>query len=141
MGSVGRADRPDVTTGVLAMEYLGFASLAIVLATIIRWFSRAWQVNVPSTPYLFQALVGAGLVLGIVALYVGTSTTFAGWAVGLAAVFLYLTSTGAQKVNDATIDVGDTLPAFTARDDDGKVFDSSSLSGSRVLLKFFRGHW
>ncbi|MCZ6643858.1 MAG: hypothetical protein O7F71_19965 [Gammaproteobacteria bacterium] len=95
----------------------------------------------PSTPYFFQALVGLGFVLGIVALDSGTSTTSAGWAVGLAVLFVYLTATGAQKVRGATVGVGDTLPSFTAPDDGGHVFDSSSLSGSRVLLKFFRGHW
>ena len=123
------------------MEYLGFASLAIVLATLVRWFTRAWRVNVPNTPYFFQALVGLGFVLGIVALNIDASPVAAGWAVGLAVLFVYLTSTGAQKVRGATVDVGDQLPAFTAPDDSGGVFDSSSLGGSRVLLKFFRGHW
>ncbi|MCZ6710659.1 MAG: hypothetical protein O7B25_09875 [Gammaproteobacteria bacterium] len=123
------------------MEYLGFASLAIVLATIVGWFTRAWRVNVPNTPYFFQATVGLGFVLGIVAFYIGTSTTSAGLAAGLAVLFVYLTATGAQKVRGATVGGGDTLPAFTAPDDGGHVFDSSSLSGSRVLLKFFRGHW
>ena len=80
-------------------------------------------------------------MLAIVALYIGASPNSAGWAVALAALFLYLTSTGAQKVSGATIDVGDKLPSFTAPDENGNTFDSASLSGSRVLLKFFRGHW
>ena len=123
------------------MENLGVGALVIVLATISRWFWRAWRVDVPATPYLFQALAGLGLLLGVVALSIDATTTAAGWAVGVAIVFLYLTSTGAQKVTDASIGIGDTLPAFSAPDDSGNTFASTSLDGSRVLLKFFRGHW
>ena len=123
------------------MQYLGIIALTIVLATMIRWFSRAWRVNVPSTPYLFQALAFVGLVLGCVSFFIDASTTAAGWAVGLSLTFLYLTATGAQKADGAMVGVGNTLPAFTAPDENGDVFDSASLSGSRVLLKFFRGHW
>jgi hypothetical protein len=123
------------------MQYLGVIALLTVLATLARWFYRAWRVNVPSTPYLFQALAAIGLVLGIISVYLHASTTAGGWAVGLSLLFLYLTSTGAQKVDDAMIAVGDTLPNFTAPDENGNAFDSTSLSGSRFLLKFFRGHW
>jgi hypothetical protein len=123
------------------MQYLGVIALVTVLATFARWFYRAWRVNVPSTPYLFQALAAIGLVLGIVSVYLHASTTAGGWAIGLSSLFLYLTSTGAQKVDDSMIAVGDTLPSFTAPDENGNAFDSTSLSGSRFLLKFFRGHW
>jgi len=123
------------------MTNLGLIGVLIIVATAVRWFWRAWQVNVPSTPYLFQALWGVGLALGVVALYQGAGDPFAPWAVGLALMFLYLVSTGAQKVDGTGVNIGDTLPQFTAPDDSGETFDSASLAGSRVLLKFFRGHW
>ncbi len=123
------------------MENLGIIGLVIVVATMVRWFWRAWQVNVPKTPYGFQAMVGVGFMLGLLALNQGSGDAFAPWAVGVALAFLYLTATGAQKVGDSMVNVGDAMPAFTAPDDNGEEFDSASLAGSRVLLKFFRGHW
>ena len=123
------------------IEYLGVVALVVVLGTLARWFQRAWRVNVPDTPYAFQAIAGLGLVLGVVALAVGPPGTAAWWAIGVAVVFLYLSSTGAQKVQGETMEIGDALPAFSAVDSNGDTFDSASLSGSRVLLKFFRGHW
>ena len=84
--------------------------------------------------------VAAVPILGI---DLGTTNSLAAlpWSIGLAAFLLYLTATGAQKVADEGIQVGDTIPAFTAPDDEGNEFDSASLAGSRVLIKFFRGHW
>ena len=35
----------------------------------------------------------------------------------------------------------DALPSFEARTSDGSAWHSDELSGKRVLLKFFRGHW
>ncbi len=123
------------------MLTLGLIALLVVLGTTVRWFWRMWRVNIPQTPYLFQALWGAGFVLGIVALQQGSGGSVAGWAVGVAGLLLFLSSTGAQKVTGEMIKVGDSLPAFTAPDDSGETFDSTSLAGSKVLLKFFRGHW
>lgn len=123
------------------MEHLGLIGLVIVLAAMTRWFWRAWAVNVPNTPYVYQALVAVGLALGALALLQQTGDAFAPWAVGVALVFLYLTATGAQRIGADAVGTGDVIPAFTAPDDSGEAFDSASLAGSRVLLKFFRGHW
>ena len=41
----------------------------------------------------------------------------------------------------SVIKVGDTIPRFTAPDDKGEIFDSNSLHGHLVLIKFFRAHW
>ena len=123
------------------MQNLGLIGFVIILAASARWFWRAWQVKIPSTPTIFQMLLATGLVLGVISIYLGQADAFAPWSIGLAAFLLYLTATGAQKVADGGIQVGDTIPAFTAPDDDGNEFDSASLAGSRVLIKFFRGHW
>jgi O-antigen ligase len=123
------------------MENLGLVGLVILLASVGRWGWRAWKVDIPKTPRVFQTLFLVGLICGAVSLYMGLDDPFAGWAVGLGLVFLYLASTGAQRVDGDMIEVGDKIPAFSAPDDDGNAFDVETLSGSRVLLKFFRGHW
>jgi glycerol uptake facilitator-like aquaporin len=123
------------------MPSLGLVALLIVIGTAVRWFWRAWRVNVPSMPYFHAGLWATALVLGIVALNQGAPDPVAPWAVGLALMFLYLVLTGAQKVDGPMVNVGDAIPAFTAPADSGETFDSASLAGSGVLLKFFRGHW
>jgi len=55
--------------------------------------------------------------------------------------FLYLVSSGAQKVDGALINVGDTLPAVSARAENGEEFDCASLAGSGRVLKSFCEHW
>jgi hypothetical protein len=123
------------------MQYLGIASLLIVLATAARWFQRAWRVNIPHDATQFQLLWGIGLVLAVISLFLDARSAAAPWGAGLAVLFLYLSSTGAQRVGGEMIEVGSSLPIFTALDDSGATFDAASLKGSRVLLKFFRGHW
>ena len=60
----------------------------------------------------------------------------------LAAALLLLTvMIGGQKVGDKAIQIGMTIPAFTAPDEQGRTFDSAALAGNPVLIKFFRGHW
>ena len=39
------------------------------------------------------------------------------------------------------LQVGATIPAFDALDEHGERFDSASLEGHPVLIKFFRAHW
>ncbi len=46
-----------------------------------------------------------------------------------------------QEVAADAIRVGDTIPHFTAVDEHGQLFDSDSLRGHPVLIKFFRAHW
>lgn len=47
-----------------------------------------------------------------------------------------------QVVDDSrAIKVGDIIPQFTAPDGSGGSFDSRSLNGHLVLIKFFRAHW
>jgi len=121
---------------------LGLLGLLIILVTTGTWFWRAWRVRIPtSTPYPFIMLWALGLVLGIIALMGGTESSYAAWAVGVGVSLLYLIFTGAQKVSDTMINVGDQIPAFTGTNDEDETFDSSSLAGSRVLIKLFRGHW
>jgi len=123
------------------MASLGLIALVIVLVTTTHWFLRAFRVDIPdnSTPYAIAW--GVGGALGLLSLVFGGGGGAAAWAMGLGFLFLYFVRTAVQRVGDEMISVGDTLPAFTATDDKGEVFDSAELKGTPVLLKFFRGHW
>ena len=55
--------------------------------------------------------------------------------------FPFSVAIGRQEVAANGIQVGDTIPHFTAVDEHGQLFDSESLHGQVVLMKFFRGHW
>jgi peroxiredoxin len=59
----------------------------------------------------------------------------------VSAFFLFSIAIGDQKLADDAIQVGATIPAFTATDEHGHTFDSQSLAGHPVLIKFFRAHW
>ena len=54
---------------------------------------------------------------------------------------LFLLMAGRQKSGDHAIAVGDRIPEFSAPDENGEIFESSSLAGGAVVLKVFRGHW
>ena len=123
------------------MEKIGLIGLLIVLASTARWFWRAWQVDIPKSPRNFQMLLLTGLLCGAISLYLGFNDPAASWAIGVAVVLIFLTATGAQRVDGEMVEVGDKIPSFSGFDDQGKPFDSSSLAGQRILLKFFRGHW
>ncbi len=123
------------------MSTLGTIAFILVVGTAARWFWRAYRVDIPVSAARFQALWAAGLVLAAIALTGADSGALAPWALGLAALFLYLSSTGRQRIGTEAIEVGATIPAFSLADDRGETFDSAELAGSRVLLKFFRGHW
>ncbi|MBL4820121.1 MAG: hypothetical protein JKY98_03885 [Gammaproteobacteria bacterium] len=126
-----------------AIIFAASAVLLWVLATVI-WFKRIRQVAIPDNrlPFLlgwFGAALfgllsffssGAGWISGIF----GTIAIIA----GIAMLVLYvLRKQGAGE----TIAVGDQIPVFCAQDAESNPFDSISMAGSPILLKFFRGHW
>ena len=124
---------------------LGIASLALAVGTLMLWFYLVGQVNLPDNRVLFviASLTSAGL--GVAAFVKGTSL-IGGVPAGLAilmSVFLPLTIAISPQALDTArvIEVGDTIPHFTALDGNGETFDSDSLHGHLVLIKFFRAHW
>ncbi len=124
---------------------VGILALALAVGTVALWFYLTRQVNLPDdrTPFVIAFLCAAGL--GIFAFVKGTS--FIGAIPPLLAIVIGLFLPFTIYVSPQTLDtaevikVGDTIPHFTALDDKGTTFDSATLRGNLVLIKFFRGHW
>jgi tellurite resistance protein TehA-like permease len=123
------------------MLSLGIVALIVVLMTMASWFWRAYRVDIPKSPKAYMFILFGSLALGVAAVVQEPGVSAASWAIGLSAMMLYLLSTGAQKTSNTMVRVGTTIPAFISVDDSGDAFDSTSLTGSRLLIKFFRGHW
>ena len=123
---------------------LGLTSLFIFAFSVYLWIRAIKRVEIPENriPFIAAWAVAAGM--GVMAL-VGNP----GWLGGIAAAIatfgsMFLTFTIAisdQKVGGDAIRVGSPIPEFTALDEHGDTFNSQSLAGHPVLIKFFRGHW
>lgn len=124
------------------MALIGFG---LALATIARWAMLLFAVSIPKNRSVFIALMLLSGALGMAALTLGTGSWLGNIAAGLAifaGVFFLLTvAIGKQTGGPGVFQVGSVLPSFTAPDENNQLFDSSSLSGQPILLKFFRGHW
>ncbi len=128
----------------MADTCLGFASLLLMIVSGVLWFRAAGRVALPKnrSRYVFSWVVAA--LLGILAL--GGEP---GWLGGVpaalgtfsACLLLFTVSISRQKLAADAIAVGLSIPDFSAPDENGEIFDSSSLAGHPALLKFFRAHW
>ena len=123
---------------------LALAGLVLAVAGTMFWFNRAEAVALPENRILFLAVWIGAAGLGVAAFFMG-----AGWLgriVALPAIVLGLFLTFTVSISEQilppnAIRVGDTIPAFSAVDERGEVFDSERLRGHPVLIKFFRAHW
>lgn len=124
---------------------LGIVALILAVGTVVLWFYLARQVNLPDDRTFFVIAFLSAAVLGVTAYVKGTSIPGGlppalAILIGLFLPFTILVSP--QTLDKAkVIGVGDTIPHFTATDGRGQTFDSASLHGQLVLIKFFRGHW
>ena len=107
------------------------------------WFQRLQRVEVPEDRTFFISAWLLGFVIGVLAL-----TQDPGFISGLLATVATLGSAAvlglivlAPQRADAAIAVGDTIPEFTAYDDQGDSFDSIQLHNKKLLIKFFHGQW
>lgn len=123
---------------------LGLLAFAIVLVAGSLWFRAAMAVRLPENRIYYMTAWLTGVAFAIVAL-AGSPGWLGGIAASLALLVggftIFTVAISRQSVADGAIGTGDTIPAFTALDDTGALFDSSTLAGTPVLLKFFRGHW
>jgi CHASE2 domain-containing sensor protein len=123
---------------------LGILALALAVGSAALWFYLAGQVNLPEDRTVFVVAFLSAAALGIAAFVKGTGWFGAVPSVLAIVVGCFLTYTiiiSPQEVGDNAIKVGETIPHFTARNGAGELFDSASLHGHLVLIKFFRAHW
>jgi hypothetical protein len=123
---------------------LGFVAFALVAGSMALWFRRIQNVRIPTDRRGFVACWAGGAVLGVLALWQGAGY-LGGLAAGIAVLagtfFSVLVYVSPQKVADDAVQVGESLRAFSALDENGVDFSSAAVAGKPVLLKFFRGHW
>ena len=124
---------------------IGIVALALAVGTVTLWFYLTRQVNLPDDRTGFVVAWLTAAALGVFAYVKGTSL-LGGIPPAIAMViglFLPFTVSISEQTLDANkaIAVGDTIPHFTALDGKGESFDSASLRGHLVLIKFFRAHW
>ena len=122
---------------------IGIAAPLLALGCTRLWFSQAEAVALPENRMLFVGVWLTAAALGVAALvkagWLGRIAALPAIAMGL---FLPFTvSISEQVLPPGSIRVGDTIPAFSAPDDTGEIFDSARLRGHPVLIKFFRAHW
>jgi cytochrome oxidase Cu insertion factor (SCO1/SenC/PrrC family) len=123
---------------------LGILAFVVAAATVALWFRKIGQVDIPvdRTAYviafLFAAALGAGAFVTGVRWLGGVA---AGLAIVIGLFFPFTVAISRQEVAANVISVGDNIPRFTAVDEHGQLFDSESLRGHLVLIKFFRAHW
>lgn len=123
---------------------LGILGLVVALLCGGMWSYLSRRVAIPEDRTLFVIGFLLALALGLGAFVRGTR-----WYGGLAAVVAILIGTlvpftiavSRQDVGVGAVQVGDTMPHFRAVDEFGEWFDSESLQGHLVLIKFFRAHW
>ena len=113
--------------------------------TTVLWFRLTGTVGLPDSRAGFVVAWLGAAALGVFAFIRGTSIPGAlppvlGMLVS--GFLLYTVYISPQTLDIAkSIKVGDTIPHFTALDGHGETFDSASLHGHLVLIKFFRAHW
>ena len=137
----GRYSLPSMKTGTK----LGLVALVLAIGTTVLWFRMTGTVGLPGTRTGFViAWIGAA-GLGVYSYFRGIGIFGAvppALAVLVSGFLLFTVYISPQVLDESrSIKVGDTIPQFTAPDGHGEIFDSSSLSGHLVLVKFFRAHW
>ena len=123
---------------------LAFLAACVFLASVAMWARSIKRVEIPDSrsPFVIAWLVAFSL--GVVAL-LGDPGWFGGLLAAIATFgstfLLFTVAISKQKLGAEAIRVGDTIPGFTALDENDQTFDSQSLAGHPVLIKFFRAHW
>jgi len=123
---------------------LGFAALGLAVITLALWFRQIDQVSLPENRTLFVVSYLTALAMGVGA-FVARTRWFGAIPALLAIIiggfFPFSVAISRQEVATTGIQIGQTIPHFTALNRHGESFDSASLDGKPVLMKFFRGHW
>jgi peroxiredoxin len=121
--------------------------LALALTSLLLVAGAAIWTNVTGRPLpsgVERGIAFAGTLLAGAALVShpgAVGFVIAGIAFALGGFFSFLTFMSGLPAQQAAVAVGSNAPDFRSLDADGREFRLSELSGSRVLLKFFRGTW
>ena len=124
---------------------IGLVAAVLAGSTTWYWFHLTGQVALPSDRTGFAAVLLLCACLGVTAFIKRTS--WLGAVPPIFAIVVGLFFPGTMLISEqivspeVAIEVGDTIPRFTSVDDAGVEFDSRSLNGHLVLIKFFRAHW
>ena len=118
--------------------------LVILVITTALWFRLTAKVAIPNNRTAFVMLWGLAAVLGVCSFF-GVNPGWLSSILGIlaslgGAVLLILYLLRKQGVGES-ISVGNKIPAFSGVNEHGMEFDSSSMSGAPIMLKFFRGQW
>ena len=124
---------------------IGLLAFALALGTTVLWFGMTRTVGLPDSRAPFVVAWIVAVALGVLAYIKRTGILGAlPPALGMlvSSFLLFTVYISPQTLDTAkSIKVGDTIPHFTAPDGRGETFDSASLNGHLVLIKFFRAHW
>ena len=124
--------------------YISVFAILLTVTAMAFWVRAFQRVAIPKNRIGYLTAFIMAAALGIVALIEGP-----GWIGGILAVFSILFATfytvshvlGGELAGADAIRIGSMIPAFTTIDEHGETFDSQSLAGNPVLIKFYRGHW
>ena len=123
---------------------LGFTAFGVAALTMVVWFRQITQVDIPENRIVFVIFFLSAVALGISAFVMRTrwfGAIPALLAIVIGGFFPFSMTISRQEVATTGIQVGQTMPQFKALDRHGELFDSASLDGKPILIKFFRGHW
>ncbi len=129
------------------MTYPAWIALSSLVAVLAAWgvyLASIASHSVPEKPWTnasIQGLAVGAAVLAIALKPAAITIAPGSMAIMMGSLFLFLLTQRHTPVGNIKISVGEPLLAFTAKNADGSTFDSSSLGGRRILLKFFRGSW
>jgi peroxiredoxin len=94
---------------------------------------------------LLLLLSAAGVMMAVWEQFLEGTTGWAPLSAALVSLFILLLYifwySRFGRLESALLSVGSKLPQFELTDSDGERFDSNSLSGSPVVLLFYRGNW
>jgi hypothetical protein len=125
-------------------EQLGIAALIVIVGSGVLWFRAAFSLRLPENRAFYIGAWIVGVLLASAALANGPAWfggTMATLALLVGSFFLFAVAVSRQVLAEDAIAPGKTMPAFGALDDKSESFESASLSGKPLLIKFFRGHW
>lgn len=124
---------------------LGFFALAFAMGTTVFWFYLTSKAALPNdrTGFVIAWLIAVSTA--VFAYNKGTSLMGGippAFAILVSCFLVFTIYISPQEVEEMkVIKVGDNIPRFKALDDRSNAFDSRSLNGHLVLIKFFRAHW